>query len=201
MWKAQRKLRKERKTFPPPPCGRAQRSDRVECQATARLADRGRGDATIRLRAARRALPALARRACGFARRSRGLARDVRPSLRAQPSSASSSSSPRPSSRSIFVSVTAISLTLKSRATTSSRWIRSSDTDPACAPAYRDARRSFGPDFYGVDNAAGRSARRYSTSYPSRRGIASRPSRSRSIRAPAFCVTSSSIGRSKSSAP
>lgn len=65
----------------------------------------------------------------------------------------------------------------------------------ACAlPLRRNAQPSMVTRF-------GRSERRYSNWYPMLLGTASRPSRSRSIVAPAFCVTSSSIGRSKSSAP
>lgn len=70
---------------------------------------------------------------------------------------------------------------------------------PAGRPGRRPPNRCRQPG--RPASGSGRSARRYSTRYPSPRGIASRRSRSRSTRAPAFCVTSSSSGRSKSSAP
>ena len=82
-----------------------------------------------------------------------------------------------------------------SRAASGSRPTATTAASPISASGIRSP-----SDRYTVIGA-GRSARRYSTVYPSRRGIASSASRSRSILAPAFWVTSSSIGRSKSSAP
>src|SRR5439155_13566519 len=74
----------------------------------------------------RRAWPALARPIRACAGRQPGRARALRPAPRVQLSSASCSPSSPPSSHSMFVSATAMSLTLKSRATTSARAISGS---------------------------------------------------------------------------
>ena len=93
------------------------------------------------------ALPAwlaLVRPARVCAVRSRGRARAWRPARHVQSSSASSSPSSSPRSLSILVNVAAMSLTLKSRATTSARSMRGSATGTACSRANDAAIHQFG---------------------------------------------------------